>query len=60
MAAEIVNASSPELTLPKIWPFNTSQLHGALPRFVAGWSTWQYVVSFLVGVVVYDQGNQEY
>jgi C-22 sterol desaturase len=57
MAAEIANASSNQPELLQIWPFNTSQLQSALPGFLAGWFTWKYIVTFLLGVVVYDQGN---
>lgn len=58
MAAEIVNTSiQPEPT--PAWPNNTSQSQGALLGFLAKWSTWQYVVTFLLSIVVYDQGNQE-
>jgi hypothetical protein len=59
MAAEIVNTSSAQSELPQTWPFSTSQLQGSLPGFFSGWSTWPYVVTFLLGVVVYDQGKQE-
>lgn len=37
------------------WPFGTTYLQSALPTFLTGWSPWQYVVTFLLGVVVYDQ-----
>jgi len=57
MAAEIANASSNQPELLQIWPFNTSQLRSALPGFLAGWFTWKYIVTFLLSVVVYDQGN---
>lgn len=58
MAAEIVNTSTqPEPA--QAWPNNTSHSHGVLLDFLANWSTWQYVVTFLLSIVVYDQGNQE-
>ena len=59
MAAEIFNASSIQHELPQISPSSTSQLQSAVKGFLAGWSTWQYVVTFLLGVVVYDQGDQK-
>jgi sterol 22-desaturase len=59
MAAERFNTSMAQPELPRAWPFSTSQLHRALPSFLAGWSAWQYVATFLLGVVVYDQGNPE-
>lgn len=58
MAAEIVNTSTqPEPA--QAWTNSTSQSHGVLMDFLANWSTWQYVVTFLLSIVVYDQGNQE-
>jgi len=59
MAAEIVNTSSARPELPQILPRSNSELQGALPGFLSNWSAWQYIVAFLLGVVVYDQGNQE-
>ncbi|KAK1772070.1 cytochrome P450 61 [Phialemonium atrogriseum] len=56
MAAEEINTSSAQPELLQTWPFSTSQFQdGALPGFLTGWSTWQVVVTFLLGVVVYDQ-----
>jgi len=60
MAAQILNTSNALPELPQTWPSDTSQSQGTLLGFFAGWSTWQYVVTFLLSVVVYDQGNQEY
>jgi C-22 sterol desaturase len=58
MAAKMFNASAqPELL--QTWPTNNPELQGALLDFLAGWSTWHYVVAFLLGVVIYDQGKQE-
>lgn len=59
MAAEIVDASNAQPRLPQTWHFDAFQLQSALLDFLAGCYTWQYVVTFLLGVVVYDQGNQE-
>lgn len=56
MAAHIVNTSS-SYVLPQTWPSTTPQLKGALSQFLAGWSTWQYVLTFILGMVVYDQGK---
>ena len=59
MAAEIVNTSSARPELPETLPHSNSELRGALPSFLSSWSAWQYIMAFLLGVVVYDQGNQE-
>ena len=58
MAAEIVNTSIQPKPMPA-WPNNSSQSQGALLGFFAKWSTLQYVITFLLSIVVYDQGNQE-
>ncbi|KAK3386157.1 cytochrome P450 [Podospora didyma] len=56
MAADIGNASSGPQELPQAWRLdNTPESIEALSSFLSGWSTWQYVVTFLVCVVVYDQ-----
>ncbi|KAE8386079.1 cytochrome P450 [Aspergillus alliaceus] len=52
---EIVNATGAQPGLQQTWPASTSQLQGVLPGFLGGWSTWQYIVTVLVGMVVYDQ-----
>lgn len=57
MATEIFNTTSAQPESPQSWAYKTSQLQGALPDFLAEWSAWQYVVTFLVGLVLYDQGN---
>ncbi|KAK2882369.1 hypothetical protein FQN49_000424 [Arthroderma sp. PD_2] len=55
MAAEIlhpqVNVSFIQAGLVQM-PFTSR-----LPGFLAGWSTWQYVVAVLLGVVFYDQAT---
>lgn len=60
MVAETVNISGVQSELPQTWSLNTSQSQGVLPNFLVGWSTWQYIVTFLLGVVVYDQGNRSF
>ncbi|KAK1145885.1 hypothetical protein N8T08_003831 [Aspergillus melleus] len=56
MDTELVNATfSSQNELPQAGSFSTSPLKDAVPEFLLGWSTWQYVVTFLLGVVVYDQ-----
>jgi len=52
MAPEFVNnTSNAQSELP--------QVLGGLPTIFVGWPIWQYVVTFLIGVVVYDQGSEE-
>lgn len=57
--AEFLNMSSAQLELPQTWPVSTSQWQDLLPGILAGWSTWQYIVMFLLSIVVYDQGNKK-
>lgn len=45
-------------------PFEMSGIHSfftqtKLPNMdiLAGWSTWQYIIAALVGIVTYDQGE---
>lgn len=52
------NSSSHELAQP--WRFSTSKLQDALPDFLLGWSTWQYLMTVLLGIVVYDQGTRKF
>lgn len=60
MAAIVNNLNtSAQPELPQTWALGTRQLQRTLPGLLAGWLTWQYVVTFLLGVVVYDQGNQD-
>jgi len=62
MAADAVNASiaSPEVLQGASgwtsgsgpWPLQT-----VFAGIAAEWSAWQYVVTFLLGLVAYDQGE---
>ncbi|CAG8382831.1 unnamed protein product [Penicillium salamii] len=55
MDAVISNFSEPHVELLQAWPSNPSQPSTSLFGTLSQWSTWQYVVSFLVSVVLYDQ-----
>ncbi|KAE9569559.1 Cytochrome P450 61 [Colletotrichum fructicola] len=55
MAAEVLRSSASQPELNQTWHSSTSQFQTSLPDFLAGWSTWQYVVTILLGAVVYDQ-----
>jgi len=57
MAVENVNTTSSEPELLQTW-LSGSQLRGFLPDFLVNRSIWQYVIAILLGMVVYDQGNQ--
>ena len=59
MASQIAKAFSTQSELPNILHSNTAQWQDALLwlNVTAGWSTWQYVVMFLLGLIVYDQGK---
>ena len=53
MSAGLDNVSFSQPNLPQSWH---SQI--TLPAIVEGWSTWQYAVTFVLGVIVYDQGKK--
>ncbi|KAJ5122679.1 Cytochrome P450 61 [Penicillium atrosanguineum] len=55
MASEIVNISSAWPESPQTRHLDTSRLEITLPDLLTGWSPWQYIVAFLVGLIVYDQ-----
>jgi len=56
MATELVNTSSLWAEQPSTWLPGPSQLQ-ALLVLLTGWQAWQYVVAFLLCLVVYDQGK---
>ncbi|CAG8222008.1 unnamed protein product [Penicillium salamii] len=55
MDAVISNFSEPHVELLQAWPSNPSQPSTSLLGTLSQWPTWQYVVSFLVAVMLYDQ-----
>ncbi|KAI9035348.1 Cytochrome P450 61 [Aspergillus affinis] len=56
MDAELVNVTfSSQQEPPQAVSFNASPQKDVVPEFLLGWSTWQYVVTILLSVVVYDQ-----
>lgn len=36
--------------------FQPTLSQSVLPAVLAGWSMWQYILTVLLGVIVYDQG----
>lgn len=60
MAHEVANSSITQPELLQTWTLNSSLFKDILPDFLVGWSAWKYVMTFLLGVVVYDQGKSEY
>lgn len=56
MASQLANVTSAQ---PKhsqtTWHIGPSNLQDTVPNFLLGLPTWQYVVTFLLGVIVYDQ-----
>jgi hypothetical protein len=58
MAAEIANISIAQYELRQTWASDPSQSQGTIFESLRGWSTWQYIVTFLFAVVLYDQGSQ--
>lgn len=62
MKSEILNTSGVRLEPPKTWVspgISQSSLYGAIPDWFAGWSSWQYILTILLGVILYDQGQQK-
>lgn len=53
------NSSNVQPELSQAWtpssPLITSKL-GTLLSLLGGWATWQYVVTLVLSLVVYDQG----
>lgn len=59
MDPNVANTSNNWVDPLKTWQLGSSPSHAALPEFLVGWPTWQYLVAVLLGVVTYDQGNWE-
>lgn len=59
MASQSVTAAHAQSVLPQTWLSNLAGWQDALPlrNATADWSTWQYVVTLILGLVVYDQGK---
>lgn len=59
MASQVVVASGVQSEVPQTWSSSTTQWQDALsrPGFVAKCSAWHYLVTLVLGVVVYDQGK---
>ncbi|EAW12042.1 cytochrome P450 [Aspergillus clavatus NRRL 1] len=57
MDTEIANVSraAAQSGSPQAWTPQPSSGQNTLLDCLAGWSTWQYLVTFLLGIVVYDQ-----
>jgi hypothetical protein len=59
MSTGIVNISSTLSEPPQTRPLGASQLLSNFQAFLEKWSAWQYIVMFLAGLIVYDQGTCE-
>jgi C-22 sterol desaturase len=59
MSTGIINISSTLSEPPQTRPLGASQLLSNLQAFLEKWSAWQYIVMFLAGLIVYDQGTYE-
>lgn len=59
MPPDHFNISSNGVEIRQNWPAEASQSQKLIPGFIARWSMWQYVVTFLLGVIVYDQGEEQ-
>ncbi|KAL2862630.1 cytochrome P450 [Aspergillus lucknowensis] len=55
MATAAFNSSNAQLGLLQKWPSKGSSWREALVELLAGWPTWQYVVTVVLGIIVYDQ-----
>jgi C-22 sterol desaturase len=56
MAADISNSSILQFESRTLLLKSSQRVESWLGS-LAGWSTWQYVLTFLLAVVVYDQGK---
>jgi C-22 sterol desaturase len=57
MAFEMSNISLAQNELPQIWPSNHLKFQSCLASLTS-FSVWQYAVTFLIAILVYDQGKQ--
>lgn len=57
MAFEIANISIAQNELPQIWPSSHPQFQSHLLASLMRFSFWQYAVTFLFAILVYDQGK---
>ncbi|KAL3451139.1 cytochrome P450 61 [Aspergillus insuetus] len=55
MAATTFNSSSVELHLSQSWASGSLSLRDTVLDYLTRRPTWQYVVSFVLGVIIYDQ-----
>lgn len=60
MAFEIANISIAQNELPQIWPSNHPQFGSYLVAYFMSLSFWQYAVTFIIAILVYDQGKQSF
>lgn len=59
MAATLSQVNDSLLEHPKTWPSDVQapEMHSTLLSPLMGWSSWQYIVTILLGIVLYDQGE---
>jgi hypothetical protein len=60
MAFETINVSNAQNELPQIWPSNHPQSQSYLLVSLMNLSSWQYAVTFIIAILVYDQGKQSF
>jgi hypothetical protein len=58
MTINVANASNTHLPPPSGWLFEPSEMKTTLVGLFGGWETWKYLVTILLGIVVYDQGKR--
>lgn len=62
MTAAMFNASGVQLELSQTWVSSSiprSPLRTVIHEIFAGWSNWQHILTFVLGVIVYDQGKSK-
>lgn len=60
MAFEMTNISIAQNELPQIWPSNHPQSQSYLLASLMSLSFWQYAVTFIIAILAYDQGKENF
>lgn len=60
MAFEMANISTVQNELRQIWPANHAQSQSYLLASLMSLSFWQYAVTIIIAILVYDQGKESF